>query len=89
MEVVKRSSEYTIYQKRSKRYAVRGADRKWINGDAKITILLKEKLIKAVVPKPKEEAPVEAAAEEAPATEEAPAAEEAKEEAPKEEPAAE
>ena len=77
MEVVKQTKEYTIYQKRSKRYAVRNAEKKWINGEEKVAILVKEKLLKVAIPKPKpkeEEAP----AEEAPAaegSEEAPAEE--------------
>ena len=78
MKVVKRSPEYTIYQKRSERYAVRKADKSYINGDEKTKILLEAGLIKAVLPKPPEpetepepepeaetEAEAEAAAEEA------------------------
>ena len=42
----KSQKEYTIQKKRSGRYAVIGEDGKYINGDAKIDILLKEKLIK-------------------------------------------
>lgn len=63
MQLVKKTADYTIYQKRSKRYAVRDAEKKWVNGDEKITILLKEKLVKVAAAKPKVE---EAAAEEAP-----------------------
>ena len=55
----KAKSEYTIIQKRSGRYAVQGIDGKFINGEAKIEILLKEKKIKLAAPKPKEEAPAE------------------------------
>ena len=53
MEQIKKTAEYTIYQKKSSRYAVRDANRKWVNGDEKIKILLGEKLIKAAMPKPK------------------------------------
>ena len=91
VEVVKRTKEYTIYQKPSKRYAVRNAERKWVNGDEKVKILVTEKLLdKSCLPseKPAEEEVVEEApAEEAAAketseeaSEEAPAEEEAKEE---------
>lgn len=68
MKVVKKTPEYTIYEKRSKRYAVKGADKKWVNADDKVKILLAEKLIEVKLPQPKstkEEAP----AEEAEATE--------------------
>ena len=51
MKVVKKSKEYTVYQKRSGRYAVKGADSEWINEDEKIKVLLAEGLI--VVPEPK------------------------------------
>jgi len=74
MESVKKTAEYEILKKRSGRYAVRGADRNWVSGDAKVKILLEEKLIKAPEPKQpepeptEEEAPAEAeAAEETPA----------------------
>ena len=53
MEQIKKTADYTIYQKKSSRYAVRNAKREWINGDEKVKILLKEKLVKAAPPKPK------------------------------------
>lgn len=56
MSKKKAKSEYTIIQKRSGRYAVKGANGKFINGEAKVEILLKEKKIKLAAPKPKEEA---------------------------------
>jgi hypothetical protein len=63
MNVVKKTDEYTIFQKRSKHYAVKDANKRWINGDDKVKILLAENLIKAPEPKakaePAEEAPVE------------------------------
>lgn len=77
MKVVKRTADYTVYQKRSERYAVQDANKAWINGDDKAKILLDEGLIKVVLPKPPEpEAPAEdeAAAEE-PAADDAAAAE--------------
>jgi hypothetical protein len=85
MKVIKKTKDYIIYQKGSGRYAIKDAEKNWVNADKKIEILLTEKLIKAVVPAPapkQQEAP----AEEAPVTEEAPAAEETSaEEAPAEE----
>jgi len=72
MKAVVRTDEYTIYQKRSERYAVRDKNRSWVNGDAKVAILLEHKLIEA--PKPKAPAPepaVEEPAAEAAVTEEA------------------
>ncbi|MEZ4703678.1 MAG: hypothetical protein R3A11_00490 [Bdellovibrionota bacterium] len=55
MELVKKAKEYTIYKKRSGRFAIKGAQKKWINGDEKAKILAAEKLIKLVAPKPKAE----------------------------------
>ncbi|MGK0500754.1 MAG: hypothetical protein ACJAYG_002408 [Oceanicoccus sp.] len=71
MKTVKKTSEYTITQRRDDRYAVVDANNNPVNGDEKVKILLAEELIKAsaAAPAPEpEEAPVEeAAAEEAPA----------------------
>lgn len=75
MEIVKETNEYTIVKKRSGRYGVRGAGKKWINGADKIQILVQEGLIKAAVPS-KEVQEAEAAAKA-----EAEAAAEASEEA--------
>ena len=72
MKVIKKTKEYVVYQKASGRYAVKDANKNWVNADEKVKILLAEGLIKAVMPA----APVveEPAVEEvAPATEEAPA----------------
>ena len=71
MESVKKTAEYEVLKKRSGRYAVRGADNKWLSGDEKVQVLIAEKLIKAPDPKP----------EPAPAEEEAPAETESAEEA--------
>lgn len=82
MEVVKKTDDYTIYKKKSGRFCVQGANKKWINGEEKVKILLAESLIKAPAPKAKEEPEakeVEAAAQES--TEEASAPEESSEEA--------
>ncbi len=68
MKLVKKTDEYSIYQRSDNRYAVKGADKKPINGDEKVRILVAEELIKAALPA--EPAP-EAEAEEAPSEEEA------------------
>ena len=64
MKVVVKNDEYTIYQRRDGRYAVEGADKKPINGDEKVTILLANELISVTPPAaPEEEAAPEAAEE--------------------------
>lgn len=68
MKVIASTDEYTIYQKRSERYAVKNAARHWINGDDKVAILLEHKLIEAAAPKAPEPE-VEQATEDAAATE--------------------
>ncbi len=76
MKVVKKTSEYTISQRRDGRYAVVGSDKKPVNGDDKVKILLAEELIKVTAPAPAPEPEVEEApAEEAAAEEEGDAAE--------------
>lgn len=67
MEIVKKTKEYEIIKKRSGRYGVRDAKRKWVSGDEKVKILLAEKLIKAPVPKKEPEPAPEAEAAESPA----------------------
>jgi hypothetical protein len=92
MKVVLRNDEYTIYQRRDGRYAVEGADKKAINGDEKVAILVANDLIKAALPAAPEPEPVEEVAEEAAAeaaVEETPAEEAPAEEAPAEEAPAE
>ncbi|TNE76376.1 MAG: hypothetical protein EP334_08590 [Gammaproteobacteria bacterium] len=88
MKVLKKTAEYTVFQKRSGRYAVLDANKKAVNGDDKVAILVAEGYVKQPEPKV-EEAPVEEvaeAAEEAEAAVEEPAEEAAAEE---EEPKAE
>ena len=65
MKVVKKTSEYTITQRRDNRYAVVDSNKNPINGEEKVKILLAEELIKLSVAAP---AP-EPEAEEAPAEE--------------------
>ena len=79
MKLVKKTAEYSIYLRGDERYAVKDANKKAVNGDEKVRILLEEELVKA----PPVAQPV---AEEEPAAEAEAAAEE---EAPAEEPAAE
>lgn len=62
MKTIKKAADYTIYQKRNERYAVKDADSNWINGEEKTKILLAEELIKQSVA---QEAPAEEPAEEA------------------------
>ena len=88
MKVVVTNDEYTIYRRRDGRYAVEGADKRPINGDEKITILLANELISVAPPAaPKEEAApgeaeaAETEAEAAEAGDAEPAAEDAPEEA--------
>lgn len=75
MKVVKKTSEYTIFQRRDERYAIVGADKKAINGEEKVKILAAEELIKVTAPAPApepeaEEAPAEEASAEDAAEEE-------------------
>ena len=51
----KTDKPYTLQKKRSGRYAVIGKDGKYINGDAKTEILLKEGVIKKPAKKAKKE----------------------------------
>ena len=76
MKEVQTSGDYRIYEKRSGRYAVKGGDKKYVNGDEKAKILADAGLVTIPEPKaapveeaPAEEVPAEAAADEAPAEE--------------------
>ena len=69
MKVVVTNDEYTIYQRRDGRYAVEGADKKPINGDEKVTILLANELISVTPPAAPEDEAAPEAAEEAEAAE--------------------
>ena len=64
MKVIAKTDEYTIYQKRNERYAVKSAAKAWVNGDEKVAILLEHKLIDVAAPKAPEPEVAEAAAEE-------------------------
>ena len=45
MKVIKKTKDYVIYQKGSGRYAIKDADKNWVNADEKIKILLAESII--------------------------------------------
>lgn len=64
MKLVKKTDDYSIFQRGDERYAVKDAAKKPVNGEEKVRILLEEGLITVA-----ESAPVEAAVEEAPAEE--------------------
>ncbi len=88
MKLVKKTAEYSIYKRGDDRYAVKDANKRPVNGEEKVRILLAEELVKVAVPAEPtaEEAPSEEAPAEEAAAEEAPAAEAAsEEEAPAEE----
>lgn len=72
MEVVKKVDNLTIVKKRSGRYGVMTEQKKWINGDEKIKVLVDAGLIEVKVKQPEPEAPAEEATEEA-SNDEAPA----------------
>lgn len=67
MKLIKKTDEYSIYQRGDERYAVKDAGKKPVNGDDKVRILLAEGLITvaepAAAPEPAEE-PAEAEASE-------------------------
>lgn len=78
MKTIKKTAEYTIYQKRNNRYAVKGANANWLNGEEKVAILLAENLIKLTQPATPEveaEAPADTAEETAEETTEEASAE--------------
>jgi len=51
MKVIASTDEYTIYQRRDGRYAVKAAGNKAVNGDDKVAILRQHELIAAPAPK--------------------------------------
>lgn len=61
MNKLKTTSDHTIYEKRSGRYAVKDKRKHWVQGDDKVAVLRAEGLLKT--PEPKAAAPVEAEAE--------------------------
>ena len=81
MKVIVKTDEYTVFQKRSGRYAVRDADRAWVTGDAKVALLLAHKLIEAPLPQAQESEKAGDGEAEAPEAEAAETSEEASAEA--------
>ena len=81
MKVVIRTDEYTVYQRRDQRYAVKDASKAWVNGDAKVAILVQHDLIQAAPPAVAPEEPEAAAAEDAAVEADEPAGEAAEAEA--------
>ncbi|EAQ95970.1 hypothetical protein [Congregibacter litoralis] len=71
MTLVKKTDEYSIFQRGDERYAVKDAAKRPVNGEDKVRILLEEGLIKVAEPAPAEAVAEEAPAEEAPVEEEA------------------
>ncbi|MEH6549091.1 MAG: hypothetical protein V7711_16610 [Pseudomonadales bacterium] len=69
MTIVKKTAEYTIYQRRDERYAVKDSKGKAVNGDEKVRILTAEELIKISQPAAPAEAPAEEVAEDTTAEE--------------------
>ena len=84
MKLVKKTDDYSIYQRGDKRYAVEDAHKNAVNGEEKVRILVEEGLITVAVAAAPEEVAEEAAEEAAEET-----TEEAVEEAPAEEAPAE
>jgi len=68
MKKLKTTSDHTIYEKRSGRYAVKDKRKRWVQGDDKVAILRTEGLLKTPEPKA-EPAEPEAEAETAEGTE--------------------
>ena len=46
MKLVKKTDEYTIYQRRDERYAIKDAESNPVNGAEKVRILVEEELAK-------------------------------------------
>ena len=61
MELIKKTDNYTIYKKKSGRYAVKNKEKKYLSDKEKVEILLEEKLIK-LSPRKKPEEPAAQAA---------------------------
>jgi hypothetical protein len=65
MKLVKKTAEYSIFARGDDRYAVKSADKKPVNGEEKVRILLAEGLIKVSEPGAPAEPEPEAEATEA------------------------
>ncbi len=62
MQQLKKTDEYTVFQKKSGRYAVQAKNKQWLHGEDKVKVLVGEELVKVLTPKapPAAEAPAEA-----------------------------
>ena len=56
MQVAKKTAECTVYKRADGRYAVKGKDKIFINGDDKVKILIEEGFLTAPAPKAEERA---------------------------------
>ena len=66
MKLVKKTDEYSIYQRGDNRYAVKDANKQPVNAEEKVRILVEAELLKVAVPlKPEAPAADEADAEDA------------------------
>lgn len=61
MKLIKKTDEYTVFQRGDERYAVKNAAKKAVNGEDKVRILLAEGLITVSAPAPAAPAEPEAA----------------------------
>ena len=59
MIIEKKTAEYTVLKRSDGRFAVQGTNKKFINGEEKVKILIAEGLLAAPAPKAVEEAPAE------------------------------
>lgn len=50
MKLIKKTDEYSIFQRGDERYAVKSAAKQSVNGEEKVRILLAEGLIKVTAP---------------------------------------
>ncbi len=51
MKLIKKAAEYSVFQRKDGRYAVRGNNKNWIHGEDKVSILQDEGLLKKPEPK--------------------------------------
>lgn len=51
MKQIKKTDDYRIFQKKSGRYAVRGANKQWLHGEEKTAILQDAGLVQKLNPK--------------------------------------
>jgi hypothetical protein len=71
MKKIKSTSEHSIYEKRSGRYAVKDRRKRWVQGDDKVAVLRAEGLLKTPEPKAPPAEPEAEIAADAEATSEA------------------